>query len=524
MATSCSCGRALAAPTSCSSRRSPGAPDRSDGRRTPRSAWTCPEAAPRTATGSSFGTASTAPLSLDKLWQRADLGRSRNQLFRLSETGTGPIRWAAHPGKCLDVTDGSVADGTPLQLWDCGGAAANQRFRAEHVRSINETAVRDIYFGTGRVEGIAATDTMRFAGIQLERQRLLVVEKEVFSPPAHVWDGILGLAKTEYSSIGAPFFTRLRDVGVAPLFVFVPTHTQSGTHVELRIGNSALRSPEIAQSTITWVPSKERGLWYINGSVGVRQRSKRRFLVDTGTTVIVMPPGDLRAYVDAVQPRRGCLVERRRVLCACSDVPSMMPLMFEFGNVTMALGALDLFQPTKKAMGGSFGAEPACELQVSVGEEPEGWLLGDNFLRKVAVAFDYEQRRVGFAAPVEQSSLELRVVNGPGGPVVQTRMSRHATVMKRQWRGTLVHLSAQLRGGDVAAKGVQSALLRTSLRAATVALPPFPLLLVVGAGVAFAVAWRRSLCWGATVVGAAASSPGPGEEFVPLSMAREGEC
>jgi len=31
----------------------------------------------------------------------------------------GPVRWTAHPWLCLDVKDGSDADGTPLQVWGC---------------------------------------------------------------------------------------------------------------------------------------------------------------------------------------------------------------------------------------------------------------------------------------------------------------------------------------------------------------------------------------------------------------------
>merc|ERR1740121_1919609 len=31
----------------------------------------------------------------------------------------GPIRWSRHPWLCMDVTDGQLTDGTPLQLWGC---------------------------------------------------------------------------------------------------------------------------------------------------------------------------------------------------------------------------------------------------------------------------------------------------------------------------------------------------------------------------------------------------------------------
>ncbi|GGQ06501.1 hypothetical protein GCM10010266_32490 [Streptomyces griseomycini] len=42
---------------------------------------------------------------------------------RWTAGGDGTIRAL---GKCLDVTSGGTADGTPVQLWDCNGAAARQ--------------------------------------------------------------------------------------------------------------------------------------------------------------------------------------------------------------------------------------------------------------------------------------------------------------------------------------------------------------------------------------------------------------
>jgi hypothetical protein len=48
--------------------------------------------------------------------------------------GTGAQRWTFEPdgslvgigGKCLDATNGNSADGTPIQLWDCNGSAAQR--------------------------------------------------------------------------------------------------------------------------------------------------------------------------------------------------------------------------------------------------------------------------------------------------------------------------------------------------------------------------------------------------------------
>lgn len=39
-------------------------------------------------------------------------------------TCAGQIRWATHPGKCLDVAQGSAANGANVQLWDCDADGA----------------------------------------------------------------------------------------------------------------------------------------------------------------------------------------------------------------------------------------------------------------------------------------------------------------------------------------------------------------------------------------------------------------
>jgi len=48
--------------------------------------------------------------------------------FVLPEGKLGRMQLAADTGKCVDVTDGVVSDGTPLQIWDCVEGNGNQQF------------------------------------------------------------------------------------------------------------------------------------------------------------------------------------------------------------------------------------------------------------------------------------------------------------------------------------------------------------------------------------------------------------
>lgn len=58
-----------------------------------------------------------------KVWTLPQIGHGNSGTYQLAfgPDGTAPI-------KCLDVTDGVVAPGTKLQLWDCTKGNENQFF------------------------------------------------------------------------------------------------------------------------------------------------------------------------------------------------------------------------------------------------------------------------------------------------------------------------------------------------------------------------------------------------------------
>ncbi|MEV0534461.1 ricin-type beta-trefoil lectin domain protein [Kitasatospora sp. NPDC050463] len=55
------------------------------------------------------------------LWNCADQGAAPNQQFTLGTDGSLHVL-----GKCLDVTGGATADGSPVNLWDCNGSPAQK--------------------------------------------------------------------------------------------------------------------------------------------------------------------------------------------------------------------------------------------------------------------------------------------------------------------------------------------------------------------------------------------------------------
>merc|ERR1719464_81946 len=70
----------------------------------------------------------------DPAWK--DVNPNRN--FKVPAYGSGPIIWATHPTKCLDVPSGHTWNGNSIQLWTCYDGSPNQQFTP-------------LYDGTGRI-------------------------------------------------------------------------------------------------------------------------------------------------------------------------------------------------------------------------------------------------------------------------------------------------------------------------------------------------------------------------------------
>ncbi len=63
-------------------------------------------------------------------WDCVNDGTHPNMQFILPQGGRGPIRWATHPNKCLDISNGGTHNGNRVQIWDCvnNGTHPNMQF------------------------------------------------------------------------------------------------------------------------------------------------------------------------------------------------------------------------------------------------------------------------------------------------------------------------------------------------------------------------------------------------------------
>ena len=71
------------------------------------------------------------------------------QIFACNKTAAQSWAWNSDDGtlralnKCLDVTGGATASGTPLQIWDCNGTGA-QEWRWRQQTRTREPEVRPL--------------------------------------------------------------------------------------------------------------------------------------------------------------------------------------------------------------------------------------------------------------------------------------------------------------------------------------------------------------------------------------------
>lgn len=279
----------------------------------------------------------------------------------------------------------------------------------EPASSSNSYILNTIRYGSGAVQGVLVRDTVVFAGITITHQSFLLTEDERLRVPNRYWDGIMGLAMPRLAMDGPPIFTKLLDAGVAPIFTFVPDALQS--RAQLHFGEEGY-AKHVAPGGLHWLKGTSDTFWMVDAQVGVKRRVRRKFLIDTGTSLILMPPKDMFELVHNVAPGPlgdRCMMDSKlsMVFCLCTDVTKMQTLYLHLGTGTFALTPHDLFEPANvswanASLGNESRKEPLCGLLVSVTPAQQGssWIVGDVFLRKVVVAFDFVHRRVGFAEPV----------------------------------------------------------------------------------------------------------------------------
>ncbi|KAJ1300404.1 hypothetical protein OPQ81_005224 [Rhizoctonia solani] len=261
------------------------------------------------------------------------------------------------------------------------------------VNDVTTTQKFSISYGDGSTaSGPVYTDNVSAGGLSVTNQSFSAVTSESSSFSEDPSDGIMGLAFSSISTIGAPtFIENLASQGAVSSSVFSMFLASNNSELYLGGTNSTLYT-----GNITYTDLQSRTYWLTNGSSSVNgaEAYSGSMIIDSGTTLIVGESRSVEAWWKTVENASRCpsfiCGTSGYYLFPCNSPPNVT---FGFGGASynvkseyFNIGSVDMF--SEICVGGIVG---------SSGVPDNAWIVGDVFMRNVYTVFDEANSRVGFA-------------------------------------------------------------------------------------------------------------------------------
>ncbi|GAA5855680.1 hypothetical protein JCM8547_001642 [Rhodosporidiobolus lusitaniae] len=299
---------------------------------------------------------------------------------------------------------GTVSIGTPKQeftidfdtgsadLWVPGPSVSSGSYDTFNPNSSSTAKATNehfsIFYGDGStVSGPVYTDTVTVAGLSATKQHLAVIDNMGTDFDGTPVDGILGMAYASLSNIGeTPFFQSLFSQGhvTRNLFSFTLGDSDDG---ELYLGgvDDSKHDGEITYTDVT-----TQGYWMVKGSAGTSgttTSSSQNMIIDTGTTLVVGPPSEVKKLFAKVPNAEEWQSGYYSYPC---DQDWSAEFTFEGKTYQVASDYLNL--------GLTEAGSSRCVASIA-GQDVglDAWIVGGVFLRNVLTVFSFEQNAVGFA-------------------------------------------------------------------------------------------------------------------------------
>jgi len=301
------------------------------------------------------------------------------------------------PGQKLTV----IFDTGSSSLWVPTKASGKREYYAPSLSSTYQgsSEVFSIKYGSGDISGLFCRDTVAIGELALENFTFgAASDTSGIRNWAHLpYDGILGLGFPQLSIGGYPtVMEALVQSGqlAEPVFGFYLGDRREG---ELVFGGV---DPKHVASEFTFLNVTHPGYWAVGlDSVkvgdGMMLTATPVAIVDSGTSLLSGPSEE----VEVVALMLGATPIRSRYVIRCDQqIPS---LAFTLGGRDFVLNKDDLI---------THRAGHLCVLGIQAMHVPNRmWILGDVFMRKYYVQFDWGQKRVGLAlaAVGEQNTTNL---------------------------------------------------------------------------------------------------------------------
>lgn len=248
-----------------------------------------------------------------------------------------------------------------------------------------------IMYGSGPVSGVYSGDDVSFGALRLKGFTFAEVDDTSGLGLGYrigKFDGILGLGWDSISVGGVPtVMSALVGSGqlTKPVFAFYLGNNQPG---ELVFGGV---DPKHYTGDFSFVPLSSETYWQVSLEGvklgGSTVSSTKSAIVDSGTSLLAGPTAEIKA-IAAKLGATSILGKEYMVPCS-KDLP----------DLTFTLGGKDYTLTKQDYILQASGSQCILALMGMDVPAPRGplWILGDVFMRKYYVQFDWGQKRIGLA-------------------------------------------------------------------------------------------------------------------------------
>jgi len=330
---------------------------------------------------------------------------------------TASVNASAFPLPVHDFEDMSytctVQLGTPGQtaevLFDTGSSniwVPGKHFGTHHVYNHRASSSYHangeefrIEYGSGPVAGFLSEDNFDFGGVSLKDFTFAEIDDvsglgKLYSEGK--MDGIVGMAfsRIAQNHLVAPIEAMAKTGQLAdPVFAF---YLENGDNSELIFGGVDSKH---YTGDFAYVDLNAETYWQVGVTsmeLGGRQIGRGgNAIVDSGTSLLAGPPEEVESIARALRAdtSQGVLI------VSCARMAGMPDLTFTLGDAHFTLKVSEMVIQKQ---------DDECVLGMQPSPAPL-WILGDVFMRKYYVKFDYGQKRMGFALSTATSSTTVVV-------------------------------------------------------------------------------------------------------------------
>jgi len=313
-----------------------------------------------------------------------------------------------------------VFDTGSSNLWipsdNCDSAACLSKRRFRNTRTTKKSAIElEMSYGSGSASGVVVNDELVVGGFRVPDVTfgtMTDVDALGDSYALGSFDGVFGLGwpALAVDQIMPPFNRMLsRGILSKPLFSFSmkPENKTSGGGGYLVLGG--YREGDIAPGAhIEWIPLERETFWQakieqlsIRGDLGrsVLDTTTRSFIVDSGTSLLTAPSKDVKALVKLMGAFS--LPKQPSVLLMKRDQLLSRRFDLEFDVHNQEGEMLTVIVKQEDWIQCPLVSPAPCILSIEALDVPEPngplWILGDIFLARYLVVFDFGGRRIGVA-------------------------------------------------------------------------------------------------------------------------------